>query len=77
MTSAKVAYKDSITNQPQGGGNTQMGLYPRGTSSTAFSNATKNVTMTLNGTQTLLPHQRNVSPLAGMFFTSSMGVDHW
>jgi hypothetical protein len=76
--SSKVANsRATLVNQNQGGGNKKMGLYPLETLSVSARRALNGHTMTLKASQTQKSWQKNVSPLAGMRFTQSVGVDHW
>lgn len=76
--SSKVANsRATLVNQNQGGGNKKMGLYPLETLSVAARRALNGHTVNLMASRTQKPWQMNVSPLAGMRFTQSVGVDHW
>ena len=75
--SSKVANsRATLVNQNQGGGDKKMGLYPLETLSVSTRRALHGHTMTLKASQTQKPWQKNVSPLAGLKFTSSTGKDH-
>jgi|MDTG01.1.fsa_nt_gb hypothetical protein len=56
------------------GGDKKPGLYSNANSSSSYTNAIRTHTMTLSAFQVQQPWQRNVSPLAGLFFSSSSGV---
>lgn len=76
--SSKVANsRATLVNQNQGGGNKKMGLYPLETLSVSARRALNSHTVNLMASRTQKPWQMNVSPLAGLRFTRSVGVDHW
>ena len=69
----------TLVNQDQGGGNTKAGFpYHIGRDSwtSIFFQSTGANCCTRSGYMFMRAHQKNVSPLAGLKFTSSMGVDH-
>ena len=71
----KRSYTASITNRFSTG-NEQMGIYSRATGSTARTIALKNYTINLAKSNIPSASQKNASPLSGLRFTHSMGVDH-
>jgi|TARA_B100001063_G_C16229172_1_gene295478 hypothetical protein len=71
----KRSYTASITNG-YSTGNEQMGIYPRATGSTARRIALNTYTINLAKSKIPSASQKNASPLSGLRFTHSMGVDH-
>ena len=74
----RTAYIDSITNQNQGGGNKKAGmasLVGRNRWFPLHVRPGRNC-CGLKQYRQQRAHQRNVSQLANLRFTSSMGVDH-
>ena len=76
--STKISRINSIDNR-NNGGNKKAGFpYHVGRESwtSIFFQSTGVNCCTRLGYMHMRPHQKNVSPLAGLKFTSSMGVDH-
>lgn len=75
----KTASIDSITNQNQGGGNKKAGMPSLVGRNNWFPLHVRPGRNCCGLTQwrQQRAHQRNVSQLANLRFTSSMGVDHW